>query len=233
MCLPHERTNQSSDRSINFESISLSTKPQLQNDKMHSCLSDVISERSITPSIPQNSFPRIQLWCMKFSPLVYTHWIQQISIVTRTVWDKLESVVGPCLPSPLGEALEELFLVGKVSLNCGRFSRKSFWLWETRWPLSLKEGASVGGGGRDEADGGDKELSWEHPGLGNLRESDQWVVNASLCIAGETCPGTRWCRPSLQQKQVQHVPQSRWPHTRRGWDQRRKNIQRPNIGKMT
>lgn len=29
------------------------------------------------------------------------------------------------------------------------------------------------GGGRDEADGGGKELSWEHPGSGTLRESDQ------------------------------------------------------------
>ena len=103
-----------------------SPSSQLRNDKMYSCLSDVISERSITHSLPQNSFPQISLWCMKFSPLVYTHLIQQILIVTRTVWDKLETASGPCLAHPSERSIEGATLCMAGNTCLWKISRKSF-----------------------------------------------------------------------------------------------------------
>ena len=103
-----------------------SPSSELKNDKRYSCLSYVISERSITHSLPKNSFPQISLWCMKFSPLIYTHFIQQILIVTRTVWDKLEIASGPCLAHPTERSIggATLCMVGRTYL--WKVFRKSF-----------------------------------------------------------------------------------------------------------
>lgn len=72
VCQIQERMNERTSQSINFEPISLSLNSLLGNDKMYSCLNDVIAQRSIALATPQNSFPQIPLWCMKFSPLVYS-----------------------------------------------------------------------------------------------------------------------------------------------------------------
>ena len=138
-----ESINQSINQFILSQSHCLrSPSSQLRNDKMYSCLNDVISERSITHSMPQNSFPQILLWCMKFSPLVYIHLIQQILIVTRTVRDTLEIVAGPCLACPSERSVGGANLHMEGNTSPWKVSRKSFWLLENWWPYFLKEGTA-------------------------------------------------------------------------------------------
>ena len=204
---PGERINQSINQSIINQLILSQThclwspSSQLKNDKMYSCLSDVISERSITHSLPQNSFPQISLRCMKFSPLIYTHFIQQILIVTRTVWDKLEIASGPCLAHPSERSVGGATLCMAGNTYLWKVFRKFSGSWRIGGPALWKEEKEW-----EEKEmqrvAGDKEFTWGRLELGSLEEvaSRWWIQAAHRKRVPDYCdchPGTgrsRACR---------------------------------------